>query len=122
VTFEAEIDPEGISICHCTDCQSLTGSPFRVTAICAAEQVQMTSGTPKIYCKLGDNGRPRHQHFCGDCGGPLFTSGEGGPGDFGIRWGSIRQRDRLTPRRQIWCASAVPWIDAITALPGRPGD
>jgi hypothetical protein len=122
VTFEAEIKPTRVSICHCTDCQSLTGSPFRVTAICSVEQVRVTAGVPKIYCKLGDNGLRRDQHFCGDCGAPLFTSGEGGPDDFGIRWGSIRQRDQLPPRRQIWCASAVPWIDAITALPGRPGD
>ena len=32
VTYEAEIDPEDVSICHCTDCQRLTGSPYRVTA------------------------------------------------------------------------------------------
>jgi hypothetical protein len=34
VTYQADIDPEGVSICHCTDCQRLTGSPYRVTAIC----------------------------------------------------------------------------------------
>jgi hypothetical protein len=26
VRFEAEIDPGQVSICHCTDCQALTGS------------------------------------------------------------------------------------------------
>jgi hypothetical protein len=36
VTHEAEIDPARSSICHCTDCQPLTGSPYRVTAICCA--------------------------------------------------------------------------------------
>ena len=36
ITFEAEIDPETVSVCHCTDCQTLTGSPFRVTAVCLA--------------------------------------------------------------------------------------
>ncbi len=53
----------------------------------------MTGQAPKIYAKTGDNGRTRFQHFCGECGSPLFTSGEGGPDDWGIRWGSIRQRD-----------------------------
>jgi hypothetical protein len=52
----------------------------------------------------------------------VFTSGEGGPDDWGIRWGSIRQRDRLGPKRQIWCRSAVPWINAVAELPGRPAD
>ena len=82
-----------VSICHCTDCQALTGSPYRVTVICAGEQIRITGKPPKIYAKTGDNGRTRFQHFCGQCGSPLFTSGEGGPDDWGIRWGSIRQRD-----------------------------
>jgi hypothetical protein len=123
VTFEAEIDPQAVSICHCTDCQSLTGSPFRVTVICSGEQIRIQSGSPKIYAKTGDNGRKRLQHFCADCGSPLFTSGEGvQTDDWGIRWGSIRQRDRLKPVRQIWCRSAAPWIKDVQGLPARPMD
>jgi hypothetical protein len=65
----------------------------------------------------------RFQHFCADCGSPLFTSGEGDQAeDWGIRWGAIRQRDKLRPVRQIWCQSAAVWIDAVPLLPGRPGD
>ncbi len=122
VTFQADIDPDRVSVCHCTDCQALTGSPLRVTVICSGEQIRMTGASPKIYSRTGDNGRKRFQHFCADCGSPLFTSGEGGPDDWGIRWGSIRQRDRLQPRLQIWCRSAVPWLDDIRGLPGRPAD
>jgi hypothetical protein len=120
VTYEAEIDPDNVSICHCTDCQSLTGSPYRVTVICSEEQMQLTGEAPKIYAKTGDNGGQRFQHFCRECGSPLFTSGEGGPGDFGIRWGGIRQRAQLKPVRQIWCRSAAPWINDLRELPGMP--
>jgi hypothetical protein len=60
--------------------------------------------------------------FCEGCGSPLFTSGDGGPDDWGIRWGSIRQRDQLKPARQIWCRSAAPWINDIRDLPERPFD
>ena len=28
---EGEADPEKVSICHCTDCQTGTGSAFRVS-------------------------------------------------------------------------------------------
>jgi len=52
----------------------------------------------------------------------LFTSGEGGPDDWGIRWGGIRQRGQLRPARQIWCRSAAPWINDLAGLPGRAGD
>jgi hypothetical protein len=123
VTYQAEIDPDRVSVCHCTDCQRLTGSPYRVTVVCEAGQVRLTGQTPRIYGKKGDNGLTRFQHFCGECGSPLFTSGEyGGRDDWGIRWGSIRQRDRLAPKRQIWCRSAAPWINDLRELPGRPAD
>jgi hypothetical protein len=123
VGYRAEIDPQRVSVCHCTDCQTLTGSPYRVTVICSAGQIQMTAKAPKVYAKVGDNGRTRFQHFCPDCGSPLFTSGEGDHSDhWGIRWGSIRQRDQLKPARQIWCRSAAPWINDLEELPGRPTD
>ncbi len=120
VSYEAEIDPQMVSVCHCTDCQALTGSPYRVTVICSGEQIRLTGEAPRIYAKTGDNGRPRFQHFCGQCGSPLFTSGEGGePEDWGIRWGSIRQRASLRPTRQIWCRSAAPWINDLRDLPAE---
>jgi hypothetical protein len=122
VTYQADIDPERVSICHCTDCQQLTGSPYRVTVICSKDQIRMTGQAPKIYARIGDNGLTRFQHFCGECGSPLFTSGEGASDDWGIRWGSIRQRDRLKPMRQIWCRSAAAWVNDIGELPGRSGD
>ena len=123
VTYRAGIDPEKVSICHCTDCQNLTGSPYRVTVLCSAGQIRMTGAAAKVYGKAGDNGRTRFQHFCGECGSPLFSSGEdGGADDWGIRWGSIHQRGQLKPARQIWCRSAAPWINDIGNLPGRPGD
>ncbi|MBV9561261.1 MAG: GFA family protein [Bradyrhizobium sp.] len=122
VTYEAEIDPERVSVCHCTDCQSLTGSPYRVTVICDGDAVRMTGASARVYAKTADNGRTRYQHFCGECGSPLFTHGEGVPDDWGIRWGSIRQRGALRPRRQLWCRSAAPWIGELAELPARPGD
>jgi hypothetical protein len=123
VAYEAEIDPDRVSICHCTDCQTLTGSPYRVTVLTAREKVRLTAQAPKLYAKTGDNGRRRLQYFCGECGTPLFTTGEGEEAEeWGIRWGSIRQRRELKPGRQIWCRSALPWIDRLGALPGRPTD
>jgi hypothetical protein len=123
VRYEAEIDPQDVSICHCTDCQSLTGSAFRVTVETAADNVRLTAAPPKLYIKTAANGAKRLQYFCGECGSPLLTTGEGEAAAFwGIRWGSIRQRESLVPKRQIWCRSAVPWIADVPGLPGVAGD
>ena len=49
VTYEADVDPQAVSICHCTDCQALTGSPYRVTVLCAGADIRLTGGAPKVY-------------------------------------------------------------------------
>lgn len=123
VRYEAEIDPERVSICHCTDCQQLTGSAYRVTAVARAEDVRLTANPPKLYRKYGDNGRPRLQYFCSECGSPLFTTGEGGDAaEWGIRVGTITQRRQLSPKQQKWCGSALPWVDDIAGLTRSEGD
>lgn len=123
VAYEAEVDPDRVSVCHCTDCQALTGSAFRVTVLTSPDAFRLTAGTPKLYVKLGDNGRKRMQFFCPDCGSPLFTTGEGADaGEWGIRLGSVRQRAALPPGRQLWCGSALPWTARLADLPGVPGD
>jgi hypothetical protein len=123
VSFEATIDPARMSICHCTDCQILTGSPFRVTVLTSRDDIHLTGAEPAVYVKTGDNGGRRVQHFCSTCGSPVFTSGDDeSGGEWGIRWGSIRERAALRPARQIWCRSAVPWLDEVAGLPARPAD
>ena len=123
VTYEAEIDPERVSICHCTDCQTLTGSAYRVTVAASRDDIRLTGNPPKLYTKIAENGRRRLQYFCPECGSPLFTTGEGEDAErWGIRWGSIRQRRDLPPRRQIWCRSALPWINSLAGLPAREAD
>ncbi|PYE85307.1 GFA family protein [Phyllobacterium leguminum] len=124
VTYEAEIDPERVTICHCTDCQRLTGSPYRVTVRALPGTVRLTGNPPKVYVKTAQSGRKRLQYFCPECGSPLFTSGEDPESTpWGIRWGSINQRRELVPTRQIWCRSAVPWAAcAFEDLPGSDED
>lgn len=120
VSYQAEVNPAQVVICHCTDCQALTGSAFRVTVLTSVDNIRLGTNRPKLYTKTGDNGRKRLQYFCPECGSPMFTAGEGDEANtWGIRWGSIRQRRELAPTRQIWCRSAAMWIDRVGDLPGQ---
>ena len=122
ISYVAEVDPGRVSICHCRDCQTFSSSAYRVSVLTARENVRIT-GTPKVYAKTADSGAIRLQHFCGECGTPIFNSGpDEQVGDYVIRWGSIRQRDQLPPARQIWCGSGLPWIDDLADVPGRAAE
>lgn len=122
ITYEAEIDPERVTICHCTDCQTLTGTAFRVTVPAAADAFVMRTGTPKTYIKrTADSGNPRVQAFCGECGTPIYAASlEDRPQSYGLRVGTLAQRAMLPPRKQIWCRSALPWSMDVEELPRAP--
>ena len=59
ITFEAEVDPTALTICHCTDCQTLTGSAFRINIPAPAEHFVLRGGTPKSYVKTAESGSKR---------------------------------------------------------------
>ncbi|GHA23208.1 aldehyde-activating protein [Devosia pacifica] len=114
IKFEAEIDPDRVRICHCTDCQSLSGTAFRMTAPVPEADFRLLSGSPKIYIKTSQSGTKRAQVFCRDCGAPLYTTTpEGQNRTFGLRVGALRQRAELPPKRQYWARSKLPWLPEL---------
>ena len=118
ITIEGEADPDSVSICHCTDCQTGTGSAFRVSIPVPGASFKMT-GTPTSYLKTtSDSGNPRLQTFCPRCGTPIYSTspGEGQQASYMVRVGILRQREALAPKRQIWFRSALPWLGAIPAI------
>jgi len=119
IRIEAEADPDTTTICHCTDCQTGTGSAFRVSIPVRGASFKLT-GQPTTYLKTtADSGNPRLQAFCPKCGSPIYSTspGEGVRPTYIVRVGILRQRDALVPRRQIWFRSARPWVVDIASLP-----
>ena len=111
IKYEADIDPGKVYICHCTDCQSISGSPFRWAVSIPAEKFRLLSGEPKTYKKRSDSGGTSHQLFCPDCASPVYsTTPSEGPQFYNLRLGTARQRAQLSPKAEVWCGSAQGWI------------
>ena len=49
VSFEADADPETTTICNCTDCQTMSGAPFRAVVITQPGTFVVLSGKPTEY-------------------------------------------------------------------------
>jgi hypothetical protein len=119
ITVEGEADPEKVAICHCTDCQTSTGTAFRISVPVPGATFKMT-GVPTTYLKTtADSGKPRLQAFCPRCGSPIYsmTPGDGVQPSYTVRVGMLRQRDQLTPKRQNWWRSARPWVTKLAQVP-----
>jgi hypothetical protein len=117
VRYEADIDPARVRICHCTDCQVLSGSAFRIAVPTDEKDFRLTAGKPKIYLKTSESGARRAQAFCAECGTAIYATSVGdGPKTIGIRASTARQRAELIPRRQFWHRSALPWLGTMECL------
>ena len=119
VKYEALVDPERTAICHCTDCQNLTGSAYRVSVPAIEGSFRITSGQPSVYVKRGDSGSRRAQAFCSNCGSPLYTYDADSPKVYGLRVGCIAQRAALVPRKQKWWRSALQWTQNLSDVERR---
>ena len=117
IGYEADINPDNVIICHCTDCQANSGAPYRANVPVLAENFQLR-GQPSTYVKTtAESGKPRLLAFCGNCGSALYSTGVEDQRIFNLRLGSVRQRAELTPKRQGFCRSAMPWAWDIRDIP-----
>ena len=118
ISFAAEIDPAQVRICHCTDCQTLSGSAFRVNVASLPGTFVLKSGTPKTYIKTtADSGNHRAHGFCPDCGTPLWATSPGpNPPSYGLRVGTLDCRAELQPVRQGWFRSALSWTQDLSGV------
>ena len=116
IAFEAEVEPGTIGVCHCADCQKLTGSAFRANI--NARAFRPLRGEPRIYVKTADSGVRRAHAFCGDCGTPICATSLDNPTSWSLRVGTLDQRYELgAPRQQIWTKRRFPWVFDLADTP-----
>ena len=117
ITYRAEVDPADVVICHCTDCQKLSGSAFRTVVFAAEKDFAFLGAAPRVYIKIAESGNRREQAFCPECGSPIYSAPIGTePRTLGIRLGTVNQRDELPPQTQIWSRSAQKWLADLASM------
>jgi hypothetical protein len=119
LTFEAFVDRDNVNVCHCTDCQKLSASAFRAVIASKETDFKLLNNKPKDYIKTSDNGTPRIQAFCPECGSHIYATSIDNIGNriFNIRLGSVVQKDQCQPKKQVWCRSALSWVFNLDNIP-----
>jgi len=118
IKYEGEADPEKTTICHCTDCQHLSGSAFRTVVRVAGDTFKIIAGEPTIYVKTAESGARRVQGFCPPMWNAyLLDCRRRQPKLYSIRVGTVRQRAALVPKVQIWSRSQLHWVTDLASVP-----
>jgi hypothetical protein len=110
-----------VSQCCCKDCQKATGTGHTTIVGLRRSQLELT-GTPKTYTNQGETGGRVTRHFCGTCGGRLYTTGDL-PGDevLILQAGSLDDPAMVSPESVIYTKDAVPWDVFDPSLPKFEG-
>ncbi len=126
IEYTVEINPDMIGVCHCRDCQILSGSAFRMATAAAPGSFQITKGTPSYYNKTAESGNVRRMAFCGTCGTHLASESPPGVTDsyVSVRVASLSNFAELKPVGEIYCDSKVAWMPDLPGtvkFPREPG-
>jgi hypothetical protein len=110
VSYSAEADPVVQAVCHCTDCQRQTGSPFTVVVGVPRAALTVQGSTLASFTTVGeDHGGDTERNFCSACGSPLFSVAAVAPELALIKAGSLDDASWLEPAAEFWTSSAQPW-------------
>lgn len=124
IHYEAEVQPGTITVCHCTDCQTQSGSAFRANIPAPASTFRLMKGTPRTYIKTAASGSKRVLAFCEVCGSPLYACAVENPQVYSLRTGTLKQRHELgASQRQIWMQRCLSWVTlpaGTAAFDGQP--
>ena len=106
---EADGEPLIVSLCHCTECQRRTRSPFGLGAWYPRDKARIRGETKTFVRPIED--RVVTNHFCPSCGGTVLWEASKREGQIAIAVGMFGNPAFPPPARSIYEDSKHPWIE-----------
>jgi hypothetical protein len=110
--------------CHCTDCQTRSGSAFGIQQSVLANDLSIEGELVK-----GEHVQPSGAlagiYACAKCLTRIYTDNNTRPGIVNLRAGTLDNSRDLVPASHMWTASKLPWVvipDNAINLEGQPAD
>ncbi|MEM7219710.1 MAG: GFA family protein [Pseudomonadota bacterium] len=68
IRFETSAEPAFALMCHCTDCQKISGAVAYAAYVVPLDQLNVIAGDPAHFDVQAQSGRINSRHFCTNCG------------------------------------------------------
>jgi hypothetical protein len=112
---QAELLPT-VYCCHCSGCQSRTGSGFVQTAVVAASDVEV-SGPLATISQQEPGGKSFEMNLCGTCASRLYFVIAAYPDKLLLQAGTLDDSDTIEPVAHIWTSRKQPWVGISDGVP-----
>ncbi|MBX7481038.1 GFA family protein [Qipengyuania qiaonensis] len=95
--------------CHCTDCQSRTGTAFSEHMLFALADLDLTG-----EMDVGEYDQPSGAHSrifgCAQCKSRIYAVNDRREGMASLRCGTLDESASIVPAAHLWVTSKQPWI------------
>lgn len=111
VRYRLESAPMYVHCCHCTSCQTETGTAFALNLLIESDRVTLLEGAPVAIMTPSESGKGQQVWRCPDCQIAVWSN-YGGAGDkirF-VRGGTLDDAKAVTPDIHIYTRSKLPWV------------
>ncbi len=106
------VEPIAIYACHCTICQTQSGSAFGMAMRIPVEHFQLTKGELKTFSRTAESGQVFTNSFCADCGTRIHHRPDRFPGQVSLKPGTLDDTSWVVPSHHLFMRSALPWFVA----------
>jgi hypothetical protein len=108
--------------CHCTDCQTRTGSAFSEHMLFALADLAI-SGELDTGTTTQPSGAISTITGCAICKARIYAENNTRPGFASLRCGTLDRSAEIVPAAHLWVGSKQPWLtlpDGVPALAEQP--
>ena len=112
VTYKLFKPPGMVVACHCTECQKLSTSPFSITALIDAKDIEF-EGELKEWSRLADNGNRNNAKFCPCCGNRVYHYNPDKSETVKLKLKQVNPADDsvFKPFAHIWVCQKQSWYE-----------
>lgn len=116
VRYEAGGTPFHPTICHCSMCRRVAGSPMVAWFSVPRTEYRVVAGEPTRFASSPDATRS----FCPRCGTPLTFEARYSPDEIDITTVSLDDPEAMPPADHTRTATQLSWVHLDDGLPAYP--
>ena len=110
VRYRITSEPIVVFACHCTICQTQSGSAFAMAARFPRESFALTKGALRSFGRLAESGQRFTNSFCPECGTRIHHQADRSPGHISLKPGTLDDTSWLRPSHHVFTRSAQKWV------------
>ena len=111
VRYQLLEDPLELHVCHCTRCQTVSGSAFVMCMPVHSRGLKVLQGAPELVSFESRDGQSKRHLRCPDCNSCMWGEIRGLPEVLALQAGTLDDTGWLEPIAHIWTSSAQPWVE-----------